>query len=118
MTVKSFKDLIVWQKAFNLAEQVYKLAKQLPEEEKFGLRSQLQRSSVSIVSNIAEGYERNNLGEYIHFLGIARGSSAELEAQLLLSEKLYGLRVEPAMAVLTEVQKLLYAISNKLKPHP
>lgn len=118
MTAKSFKDLIVWQKAFELAELIYQLSKELPDSEKFALTSQLQRSAVSIVSNIAEGYERNNRGEYIQFLGIARASAAELEAQLLLVNKIYGLNTSRQMELLMEVQKLLYVISNKLNPRP
>lgn len=115
MPAKSFKDLIVWQKAFSLAEEVYMLCKQLPDNEKFALANQLQRSAVSIVSNIAEGYERNNRKEYVHFLSLARGSSAELEAQLLLAEKVYKIKINFAMSLLTEVQKLLWTINQRLK---
>jgi four helix bundle protein len=118
VSAKSFKDLIVWQKSFKLAELIYRLTKQLPTSEKYGLSSQLQRASVSVVSNIAEGYERNNRGEYIQFLGIARASAAEVEAQLLLVQKIYNLDIETELALLTEVQKLLYVISNKLNPRP
>lgn len=118
MAAKSFKDLIVWQKSFVLAKGIYRLCEGLPDSERFGLCSQMQRSAVSIVYNIAEGYERNNRGEYYHFLGVARGSSAELEAQLLLAESLYGLNVQQEADLLTEVQKLLCVISQKLNPHP
>lgn len=83
--IQSFRDLTVWQKSFELTQAIYKITAQLPKEEKFGLSSQLQRSATSIPSNIAEGYCRNNRGEYLQFIGIARGSAAELETQLLLT---------------------------------
>ena len=118
MAASSFKDLIVWQKAFDLAEQIYLKTDKLPPQEKFALTSQIQRSAVSICSNIAEGYERNNRGEYVHFLGIARGSSAELEAQLLLAQKIYRIDFKQELALLTEVQKLLWAFKQKLAPQP
>jgi len=116
--VKSFKDLIVWQKSFDLAGKIYLKTKQLPGSEKFGLSSQLQRAAISITSNIAEGYERNNRGEYVQFLGMARASSAELEAQLLLVEKIYNLDISSELNLLTEVQKMLRALGTKLSPKP
>ncbi len=118
MPVKSFKDLIVWQKAFELAHLVYLLSKKLPGAEKFSLANQLQRSAISIPSNIAEGYERNSRKEYIQFLGVARGSSAELEAQLLLTQKIYSLDISDELGLLAEVQKMLRSIHSKLAPRP
>lgn len=116
MAASSFKELIVWQKAFRLTELIYAKTKALPSEEKFGLTDQIRRSAVSVCSNIAEGYERNNRAEYIHFLSIARGSSSELEAQLLLAQKLYNIDFAPELALLTEVQKLLWAFKQSLSP--
>ncbi|MCA5005056.1 four helix bundle protein [Sphingobacterium bovistauri] len=77
-----FRDLVVWQKAMDLANSVYMSTENLPVAEKFGLLSQIRRSAVSICSNIAEGAGRNTKGEFIQFLGIANGSAYELETQL------------------------------------
>src|SRR3990172_8998561 len=86
--IKSYKELIVWQKAFQLAKLIYKLTRNFPKSEIFGLVSQMQRCAVSIVSNIAEGYSRGHRQEYLQFLRVAFGSGAELETQLLLSYEL------------------------------
>jgi len=84
----NFQELIIWQKAMNIAEAVYKLSKKFPKEERYGLKSQIRRSAVSIASNIAEGAGRNTNGEFKNFLGIASGSSNELMTQLMLSSRL------------------------------
>ena len=85
---KGHKDLIVWQKSMDLVEEVYKLVKVLPNDERFNLASQLSRSAVSIPSNIAEGYRRNSDKSFKQFLLIAFGSCAELETQIELIERL------------------------------
>jgi len=90
-TIKDYKDLIVWQKAMDLAEEVYRLVKKLPKEELFALSDQIRRAVISIPSNIAEGHERNSIKEYYQFLSIAKGSKAELETQLLLCVKVHYL---------------------------
>ena len=82
LNMHNFKDLKVWQKAIDLAVDVYKAMLQLPNEEKFGLISQIKRAAISIPSNIAEGAGRNSNTEFNHFLGIANGSSFELQTQL------------------------------------
>jgi four helix bundle protein len=87
-TVKSFRDLIVWQKSLDLAVQVYHATAKFPREELFGLTSQMRRAGVSTPSNTAEGQARNSTGEFRHFLGIALGSLAELETQVELSMRL------------------------------
>lgn len=79
-----FKELTVWQKAVDLATDVYRYTKNFPAEEKFGLTSQIRRSVVSISSNIAEGVGRKSKKEFKHFLDIAYGSASELETQLLV----------------------------------
>ena len=86
--ISSFKDLLVWQKAIVIVKEVYLLTQKLPEEEKFGLVSQMRRCSVSIPSNIAEGWGRNSTKSYIQFLRIARGSLFELETQLIICKEL------------------------------
>lgn len=86
--ISSYKDLLVWQKAITLVKETYILTKELPEEEKFGLVSQMRRCSVSIASNIAEGWGRNSTKSYLQFLRITRGSLFELETQLIICKEL------------------------------
>lgn len=83
-----FKELLVWQKAIDLAVEVYQITEKLPKEERYGLISQINRSVISIPSNIAEGAGRNTNKDFNNFLGIAQGSSFELETQLIISNKL------------------------------
>ena len=80
---ESFRDLIVWQRAVQMTVSVYRLTAHFPREELYGLTSQLRRASVSVASNIAEGYARTSQGEYKHFLGMARGSNSEVQAHRL-----------------------------------
>ncbi len=82
---ESFKDLVVWQRAVELSLALYKLTTSFPASEQFGLTSQLRRASVSIVSNIAEGYGKSTKGEYLVFLGHARGSIFEVQTQLVIA---------------------------------
>lgn len=82
--MNKFEDLNIWKKSMDLVEQVYLLSNELPKNERFGLTSQIKRCCVSIPSNIAEGAGRNSKKEFIHFLSIANGSTAELKTQLLL----------------------------------
>ena len=86
--VSSYRDLKVWQLGIELTIAVYHLTKVFPVEEKYGLTSQMCRAAVSIPSNIAEGHGRKSNNELIRFLGIAKGSLAELETQLIIAEKL------------------------------
>jgi carbamoyl-phosphate synthase large subunit len=88
MTATHFRDLKVWQLAMQLAKTVYQLTAEFPGEERFGLSAQLQRSAVSVPSNIAEGNGRGGTREYHRFVGIALGSIAELQTQLLLAQDL------------------------------
>ena len=114
MAINSFRDLVVWQKSMVLTELVYKLSKQLPSLETCGLRSQMQRSAVSIPSNIAEGCQRNNRNEFRQFCGIAYGSAAELETQIELAERVYKIEADNLEQLLSEVQKMLYQLIKKL----
>ena len=84
----SFKELIVWRRSVELSVAVYKLTEIFPKTEQFGLTNQMRRASVSVASNIAEGYGKTTKGEYLHFLGHARGSNFELQTQLVISEAL------------------------------
>lgn len=116
MKIKSYKDLIVWQKSFILSKDIYLLTVQLPNEEQFGLVSQLRRCAISIPSNIAEGQQRNNIRGYRQFLGIAKGSAAELETQPLIAKEIYRISIEEEITLLYEVQKMLGSLTRKLAP--
>lgn len=116
MAGKTYKDLVVWQKSFDLVKHVYIITGNLPADERFGLIGQVRRAAVSVPSNIAEGQQRNNIKEYRHFLGIAKGSCAELETQLLLISDLYIIDCSKELDLLTEVQKMLIVLLNKLEP--
>jgi four helix bundle protein len=85
MNVKSYRDLVVWQKAMDLAVAIHPVALSFPKAEMFGLSSQLNRAAVSIPSNIAEGHGRRTTGDFIHFLSISRGSLNEVETQVTLA---------------------------------
>ncbi|MCC7299719.1 MAG: four helix bundle protein, partial [Verrucomicrobia bacterium] len=86
--MSDYKDLEVWKKAIAVVADIYRLTASFPESEKFGITNQMRRASVSIPSNIAEGSARHHANDFIHFLRIADGSAAELETQLIISEKL------------------------------
>src|SRR3982751_1616510 len=87
-TTRSYKDLVVWQKGIALAKVVYKVTRNFPAEEKFGLIAQMRRAAVSVPSNIGEGQARHTTGEFIQFISHAEGSLAELDTQLILSVEL------------------------------
>ncbi len=114
-STKSFKDLIVWQKAMTLTKEVYSLCKKLPKDELFALSSQMRRSAVSIPSNIAEGYGRRNKKEYLQFLGVAYGSACELETQLILCKELFEIDNSSCLSLLEEVQKMLVSMQSKIR---
>ncbi|HKF48259.1 MAG TPA: four helix bundle protein [Terracidiphilus sp.] len=114
----SFKTLIVWQRAVDLSVTVYKLTSGFPSSEKFGLTNQLRRASVSVASNIAEGYGRSTRGEYVQFLGHARGSVCEIQTQLAISEALnFGSKESrrEAGALSADVSRMLNALMRTLK---
>jgi len=116
MYLKSYKELIVWQKSIELVKEIYKLTNEFPRSEIYGLSSQMQRAAISIPSNIAEGYSRKNLKEYIQFLHIAYGSSAELETQLIISKDLYpNLNYKSIEVFLEEIRKMLNTMIKKLR---
>jgi 23S ribosomal protein len=115
--VEDYKNLIVWQRSMELAEEVYRLVKKLPKEELFALSDQIRRAVISIPSNIAEGYERDSTKEYIHFLSIAKGSKAELETQLLLCTKIHYLDnsdIEKSISLIQEIGKMLNSLQKHL----
>jgi four helix bundle protein len=111
--IRSFRDLVAWQKAMDLCEHVYTLSKSFPAEERFGLTAQIRRAAVSVPSNIAEGYGRARTQDYLRFLNVALGSLAEVETQLLLSGRL-GFRTDDdlasIMALVRELDRVLCAL--------
>ncbi|MGA8855071.1 MAG: four helix bundle protein [Christiangramia sp.] len=112
----NFQELKIWQKAINVAEQIYILSSGFPSEEKYGLTSQIRRSAVSIPSNIAEGAGRNTDGEFKNFLGIANGSTNELYTQLIISERLKLVseeNIKPIINDLMEIQKMNFTLIKK-----
>ena len=117
MSVKSYKELIVWQKAIDLTIMVYQHTKLFPKDEIYGLRQQLRRASVSIPSNIAEGQCRSTTKDFLHFLAIARGSLAEVETQVLISQRLAFFSEEHANELfdrVNEVGRLISGLRNSL----
>jgi len=112
-----YRELKVWRLAMELAEEVYKLCSKFPKHEVYGLTSQLQRAAVSIPSNIAEGQARNSSKEFSHFLGIARGSLAELETQIMLAQRLDYLSAEKtnqALEKAEEIGKMLKGLQRSI----
>ena len=114
----SFRELNVWQRAFELTLTIYRLTATFPEAERLGLTNQLRRASVSVASNIAEGYGRATKGEYIQFLGHARGSISEVETQLAIAGALnFGSKAlfQTADGLCNEVGRMLRAMMKTLQ---
>lgn len=118
MQIRSFRDLVVWQKAMDLVALVYAVTRRFPEDERYALVSQLKRASVSIPSNIAEGYGRHSTADYVRFLQIALGSLNELQTQMELSIRLKFVErdeVKESLALCSEIEKMLVVLSAKLR---
>jgi four helix bundle protein len=115
---ESFRNLAVWQRSIELTLAVYKLTASFPDSERFGLTNQLRRASVSVASNIAEGYGRSTKGEYILFLGHARGSNSEVETQIVIAKALgFGSKEMICMTeeLCSEVGRMLTAVMKSLR---
>jgi four helix bundle protein len=113
---RTHRDLPVWQEAMSLAECVYEITADFPDAEVLGLAAQLRRSAVAIASSIAEGAARSSTGELGHFLGIALGSTAELETQIELARRFdYIANVDEATSLLESVRKQLIVFRRSLK---
>lgn len=113
----NLKELKIWKKDIDLAVEVYRVTSLFPLEEKYGLTSQIRRAAVSISSNIAEGAGRNSEKEFKYFLGIANGSSFELQTQLFISNKLSLINnedLEKLHQYIDELQKMNYGFQNML----
>jgi four helix bundle protein len=117
-TIRSYRDLIAWQRGMELVVDIYEMTRSFPECERYGLSSQLRRSAVSVPSNIAEGQGRLSHGEFKQFLGHARGSLSELETQVSISARLGYLtesQTEHLMCRCSSVGKVLNGLLNSLK---
>lgn len=117
--VKSYKELLIWQKGIKIVVLVYKLTKDFPKEEIYALSSQLKRASVSIPSNIAEGFGRQTDKSFNHFLNISRGSLNEIETQLIIAKELEFIQNEnifnELLFLIEEEGKMINAFSKNLK---
>lgn len=115
MEIKTYKDLIVWQKGMELVREIYQVTKQMPKIESYILVSQMLRAAISIVSNIAEGFKRNHRAEYKQFLGHSNGSAGELETQILIAKEEYkNIDFSKAESLVIEVQKMLHTMILKM----
>jgi four helix bundle protein len=120
MVLKSYRELIVWQKAMDLVVESYKIAGLLPKTELYGLKSQIERAAVSVPANVAEGHGREHLGDYLRHLSIATGSLMELETHLLIAERLAflaGAHIARALQMSAEVGRMLAGLSRSLRKH-
>ena len=116
--LRSYRDLVVWQRALELAVLIYGFSEGFPRNEVYGLTAQLRRASVSVPSNIAEGYGRGSRKEYIQFLSIAQGSLKEIETQAILAQRLNystSTQTEKLLANSEVVGKMLGSLIRSLK---
>lgn len=114
----TYKDLLVWQRAIDLIEIVYRLTQRFPRDERWGLISQLRRASVSIASNIAEGQGRSTHGEFRQFVGHARGSTLEVETQLIIAVRLGLLTNDScskAFDLCDQIKRMLHGLAASLE---
>ena len=121
MSIQSYRDLLVWQKAMRLAAEAYRLGKLLPKAEEYRLTSQLLRAAASVPSNIAEGHARGTRKDYAHLITISRGSLAETETILLLLVDVGLLpneQVQPALELSSEVGRMLNGLLTRLRETP
>jgi four helix bundle protein len=116
--IKSYKDLLVWQQAVDLAVLCYKLSKTFPKEDLFGITSQLRRSSASVAANIAEGHGRESSASFVQFLRISQGSLKETETHIIIAGKLsLGHREDllAALASCDEIGKMIRALIRAIQ---
>ena len=118
MQLKSYRELLVWQKAMDLVVESYKIAGLLPKTELYGLKSQIERAAVSVPANIAEGHGRDHLGDYLRHLSVATDSLMELETHMLIAEKLSFLaeaQIARALHMSAEVGRMLAGLTRSLR---
>ncbi|WP_236977650.1 four helix bundle protein [Membranihabitans maritimus] len=116
--MRNFKELKIWKRSFKMANEIYKVTKSFPAEEKYALISQIRRSAVSIPSNIAEGCSRNSNKDLGRFVEIAIGSAFELETQLLIakSQNFGNSKIDEIIDEINQLQKMMNAFKSKLTP--
>lgn len=117
MTVRNYRELVVWQKAMEAVTMLYSLVRKLPKEEMFALSDQMRRSVISIPSNIAEGQQRGSGSEFARFISYAQGSRAELETQLLACVAIGYMTMDDIaglLALLEEINKMLSSLTKTL----
>jgi four helix bundle protein len=117
MAVKTYRELVAWQKAMDLVEVVYRSTSGFPKEEIYGLTSQVRRAAVSVPSNIAEGQGRTSTRDFLNFLSIAAGSLCEMETQLLIAQRLHYLAATASTELLNrsaEVARVLHGLRRAL----
>jgi four helix bundle protein len=110
---KTHRDLEIWQRGIDLVTKIYELTKDFPEEELYGLTSQMRRAAISYPSNISEGAARDSLADYIRFLYISMGSLSELETQIIISEKLGY--VKDSKDILEDIEAVTRKTYNLIK---
>jgi four helix bundle protein len=118
LSVRSYRDLLVWQKGIGLAAEAYRLGRRLPKAEEYRLTSQLLRAAASVPANIAEGHARGTRKDYAHFVSIARGSLAETETILLLLvdvDLLTNEHVDPVLELCSEIGRMLGGLLARLR---
>ena len=117
--IQSYKDLLIWQKGIEITDKVYLLTKSFPNEEIYSLTNQIKRATVSIPSNIAEGFGRNSTKSYVNFLKISRGSLYELETQLIIAEKQNFISdldlLQSIIDLISEEGKMINSYINKIE---
>ena len=114
--IRTFRDLVAWQKSMELARLIYRGTKLMPDSERFGLTNQMRRAAVSVPSNIAEGYARQSTDDYIRFLRVSRGSLAELSTQYELATSMKMVEADfPTLDLLAEVDRVLQGLLRSLE---
>lgn len=117
MTIKSYRDLTVWQSSVDLAIKIYECTKTFPKSEAYGLTNQLRRAATSVPSNISEGRNRGTRKDFAHFLRVALGSVAEVQTQLIIAYRLQYISKEQYLPLenhTIEITKMLYSLVRKL----
>ena len=116
--VRSYRDLVAWQKGMELVGEIYRISREFPKDEIFGLVSQIRRAAVSIPSNIAEGHQKLSRKEYLYFLGNARASLAEIETQILIAKDLDYLgeiEMNQILNLSAELGRVLNGLINSIR---
>lgn len=119
--INSYNELIVWQKSLDMVTHIYKITESMPKSESYGLITQMNRASVSIPCNIAEGWGRESTKSYTMFLKISRGSIFELETLVQIGRKLNLISEEQSLSILSrtvEMQRMLNSLIKKIKSNP